>query len=376
MFRSLNDLAGRLDIAKSEIEEIAESAEFWVKHFDQPHPTKPDKKPRHVVSAFGRLRVLQERILRRVLSCLPLSPFNHGGVKGRSIRSNVSAHRKSRFILTVDIKNCFPNIRRERVFEVFRRDLKCSPPVAAVLTRLCTLNHSLPQGLVTSPAICNAVLWPIDRRLNAIFTARGCIYTRFVDDLTVSGSYELDEEVELITSVLAEFGREISREPGKTRTFAAEEGGTITGLRINRGAVDVAAEFLDQLEADLQNAIALATGEITTRPFLLRSQVLGRLHFVRWIRNSRFPALRLRADQIDWETAQRNAEAQGLIRPKPELIRRRDLESPLESMINPPPSVVRALSAQIQPPHERRTIEDDLWHTNSELHPGPEYAPF
>jgi retron-type reverse transcriptase len=320
------------------------------------------------------LRLLQERIQRRVLSRLPPSPFNHGGVKGRSIRSNVSAHRKSRFALTLDIEKCFPNIRRERVFDVFREDLDCSQPVAAVLTRLCTLDHRLAQGLVTSPALCNAVLWPLDRRLNGIFSKRGCVYTRFVDDLTISGPYELEDQIPLITTVLNEFGREVA---DKTRPFAVESGETITGLRINRSAVDVGIEFLERLEADVENASVLANGGASTRPFVLHSQILGRIHFVRWIRSSRFPVLKRRVNGIDWEAAQRNAEAQGLIREKPELVRRRDRETPLELMVDPPAALVRSLIAQNTPaPPKRRSAEDELWYANSELHPGPEVAPF
>jgi hypothetical protein len=61
--------------------------------------------------------------------------------------------------------------------------------VARLLTRLTTFDAQVPQGAPTSTAIANMLLaLPVDRPVSARAAGLSNRYTRFVDDLTLSGS--------------------------------------------------------------------------------------------------------------------------------------------------------------------------------------------
>ncbi|MDR1931954.1 MAG: reverse transcriptase family protein, partial [Spirochaetales bacterium] len=90
----------------------------------------------------------------------------------------------------MDIKDFFPNIKRERVENLFH-SLDFYEPVpgkhAEILSIICTKDNALPQGAATSPAISNIIFGVIDKEIVEICGANNVIYTRYADDLTLSG---------------------------------------------------------------------------------------------------------------------------------------------------------------------------------------------
>jgi hypothetical protein len=88
----------------------------------------------------------------------------------------------------MDVKEFFPHVRHYMVYRMFRHELRFGRDVASLLTRLTTYRSYLPQGAPTSTPIANLLLAaPVDTPL-AIHAARwGLRYSRFVDDLAISG---------------------------------------------------------------------------------------------------------------------------------------------------------------------------------------------
>jgi RNA-directed DNA polymerase len=60
--------------------------------------------------------------------------------------------------------------------------------VSRLLSRLCTLNGALPLGAPTSSSIGNIVLFRADERIQAACNVAGVTFTRWVDDLYLSGN--------------------------------------------------------------------------------------------------------------------------------------------------------------------------------------------
>ncbi|MDR1932022.1 MAG: hypothetical protein LBQ57_04265, partial [Spirochaetales bacterium] len=58
---------------------------------------------------------------------------------------------------------------------------------AEILSIICTKDNALPQGAATSPAISNIIFSIIDKEILEICDASDVIYTRYADDLTLSG---------------------------------------------------------------------------------------------------------------------------------------------------------------------------------------------
>jgi len=151
------------------------------------------------------LKLLQRRVLRRLLNPLRPHPAATGFVRGRSIVDNARPHAERAVVINLDLADFFPGIDRTRVHEMFVAH-GWSDDSAAILTSICTHEGTLPQGGPTSPAISNLVCRKLDTRLAALAEAcgptampdgrgqgtfrrepgPGGAYTRYADDLTFS----------------------------------------------------------------------------------------------------------------------------------------------------------------------------------------------
>ena len=136
----------------------------------------------------AELMEIQRRIKKRILDRIPLSDDVHGGVRGRSPRSNAMSHLGEPCVVTIDVQKFFDEVRHRAVYRMFHHELGFGNDVAHLLTRLTTLRSALPQGAPTSTAVANLVLSrSVDEPLSKLTVAFGIRYTRFVDDLAFSG---------------------------------------------------------------------------------------------------------------------------------------------------------------------------------------------
>jgi hypothetical protein len=134
------------------------------------------------------LKLIQRRINSNILAKVPLARTVYGGVRGGSPRKNAGEHSNQRCVINMDVKEFFPNVRHYMVFRMFRNELGFGRDVASLLTRLTTYRSYLPQGAPTSTAVANLLLAaPVDVPLSAEAERSGLRYSRFVDDIAISG---------------------------------------------------------------------------------------------------------------------------------------------------------------------------------------------
>jgi RNA-directed DNA polymerase len=142
---------------------------------------------RAVVAPNNSLKMMQSTIARFLLQIYQPKPSVHGYCLGRSIVANAQSHKKSRFILNVDLETFFPSINFGRVRGMFLAEpFTFSPPLATVLAQLCCHNNELPLGAPTSPIIANIICARLDRQLQRLARSHDCRYTRYSDDMTLS----------------------------------------------------------------------------------------------------------------------------------------------------------------------------------------------
>ncbi len=216
-------------------------------------PRRPDR-PRIVVNVLGAMRAFQTRLYRRVL--LPsLTPSVHSHcVKGRNIKTNAEPHLRSRYVFKTDISDFYPSIHYRRVYRLFIETFECSPDVARLCTKICTYNHHLALGLICSPILADQVLGRVDRRVGGACESVGLIYTRYVDDITISGPFNLEQSgfAQLVARALAADG--FRTNPDKHCFGRLEDGIAITGLREVNGHLDVRREYIDELIRQIDDA--------------------------------------------------------------------------------------------------------------------------
>lgn len=140
---------------------------------------------RVIFAPNDRLKKLQRRILRRLLTRLQAHPAATGFEKDHSIVDNALPHAGRAVVLNIDIIAFFPSTSSDRVQHFFRR-LKWGRGSSRLLTSICTHEGALPQGAPTSPRLSNLVNFYLDVDLANLAEGFEARYTRYADDMTFS----------------------------------------------------------------------------------------------------------------------------------------------------------------------------------------------
>ena len=160
--------------------------------------SKPNGKFRHLLIPNVDLIDIQKKILLTIKelnlknSLVSKNAFGLGG-KDRSIQKNASFHKNHRYILCIDLKDFFPNVNSKKVKECFRT-MGCNNKEVKLLTKLTTLNSSLPQGIPTSPILACICLHGFDKRFYNYCVINNLLYTRYFDDITISSKEKIDKD--------------------------------------------------------------------------------------------------------------------------------------------------------------------------------------
>ena len=97
------------------------------------------------------LAFMQRQIAALLSDLYRPSSRAHGFVKGRSIRTNASAHLGKRLILNIDIEDFFPTITFARIRgRLMSAPYSLSNQVATAIARLCTLGREPINGIPSS----------------------------------------------------------------------------------------------------------------------------------------------------------------------------------------------------------------------------------
>lgn len=323
--QKVEHIARILGTSPSRLMAVADAADSYYENLVLLDPARPDKA-REVVNVKGDMRRLQSLLYKNLLkpNHKP-SIFSHGGIQARQIKSNAEAHQNSTFVFTTDVKNFYPSISHQRVYRLFNGVFRCSPDVARICTRLCTYRWCLSLGLITSPILADCLMKQVDTRLGAMSEKHGLIYTRFVDDITLSARFPVESGsfTKIVTEILNEHGFRVNplKHGGEHNQGRLSDKNYITKLRIKRGRIDVSTEFLAALESQIVNASNLANGCDWHGIYYTAGQVFGRIQYVGWINPGRLPGLLRKYNGVDWKKAELEAQSRGLVTSGKRLVR-------------------------------------------------------
>ncbi len=230
---------------------------------------------RLIESPKSVLKSLQSKLLRELLDKVPAHGSSHGFVKGKSILTNARPHVGQTILLKFDLENFYTTVSFARVVAIFR-SLGYSREVAIWLGLLTTsalpgnlrfqeqgpyaivpyFRRHLPQGAPTSPALANLSAFGMDIRLSGFAKSFGATYTRYADDLTISGPsdvhYALGTIIQLVYKIVRQ--ERFSFNHSKSRILRAHQRLTVTGVVVNERPNVVRADF-DKLKAILTNCL-------------------------------------------------------------------------------------------------------------------------
>lgn len=176
------------------------------------------------------LKYIQKWVLDNVLENMKVSEHTKGFVKKRSIVDNASQHVNNECVITLDIKDFFPSITYNRVFKIFKY-YGYTNELAYTFAKICTYKGTLPQGAPSSPYLSNIICLKLDKRLSRLSEKINVNYTRYADDITISGSSEIKNCLPLIIEIIKDEGFKINE--NKLRIQNSTERQIVTGLIVN-----------------------------------------------------------------------------------------------------------------------------------------------
>lgn len=188
----LTDLTTETGIAISDLLRIIATAPRRYKIYQIP---KKHAGSRTIAQPSRELKVLQRFLLDRYLSKYPVHPSAMAYVKGRNIYENAASHVDHNVLLKLDFKDFFPSIRATdwRKFVLRTNGTILKPEDVSITAQILFwgLRTPTPQclsiGAPTSPILSNILLFDLDAKLAALAERSDVAYTRYADDITVSG---------------------------------------------------------------------------------------------------------------------------------------------------------------------------------------------
>ena len=199
------------------------------------------------------LKWVQRSLLLVLTHLFPRHKCAHGFERGKSIITHAKQHVGKRYVYTIDIKDFFPSITRNRVFGMLQAyPVKATTPVARYLANLTCHNGCLPQGTPTSPILSNLLCRRLDSRLFKWARRNGYTYSRYADDLTFSTNRDRfpEHDIAFIDDVIRGEGFEVNEEKRRLQPYYKRQ--MVTGLVVNE-KLNLPREKLRGLRALLHN---------------------------------------------------------------------------------------------------------------------------
>ena len=174
-----------------------------LKDFTKIYLKKSNGTTRVIYSPNPELKKRLRNFLNNVIyKELHVSKFSHGFVLGRNIVTNALPHVGKKWILKVDIKDCFHRLRWDVFLKYYNQRIKDSVYQHKLVVsnsdeyKFCFLSIPnklpfTPQGSPCSPALVNFVLTYFDMRVvrslkKYVDDGINIDYTRYADDITIS----------------------------------------------------------------------------------------------------------------------------------------------------------------------------------------------
>lgn len=194
------------------------------------------------------LKRIQKWLLINIFEKMPISNYATGFCKNKSIIDNAIPHLNKECVINLDIKDFFPSITYEDVFRIvynmgYSYDLTC------YIAKFCTYKKRLPQGSPASPYISNIRCLKLDNRISKLAETFHASYTRYADDITISGANNIVKLINTVKEIIIDEGFIINEH--KTRIRFQHQRQEVTGIIVNGKTPKLPKEFKAEVRKEL-----------------------------------------------------------------------------------------------------------------------------
>jgi RNA-directed DNA polymerase len=272
------------------------------RHYTEFPVPKPNGEVRIIRPPRRPLRKLQRSLLGIIYKRVQLRTCLHGGIRRRSIVTHASPHVGRFLVATLDIRKFYPSTTPEHLAPVFAA-IGFLNEASEDLLGLVTLNNELPQGAPTSSLLANLAFASGDTRFIEICSKRRLSYTRYVDDIAISGEDDFRDLRADFVKIIESTGYSVADE--KIRFMPKHDRQVVTGLIVN-DRMRPTPVFLREIKDDIRlclehGAVFMAEAEgltVTT----LKKKLTGRVAHVRHIDAKLGKRLHGRLCGVNWRS--------------------------------------------------------------------------
>lgn len=194
------------------------------------------------------LKTIQKWMLENLISKIQVSPNSRGFIKNTSLYDNAIKHIGKDVVITLDIKDFYPSIKKANIYRIFR-GLGYTQEISKTFTDLTMTNSGLPQGAPTSPYLAHIVCKKLDKKITDLLNGlNACDFTRYADDITISGNVEIIKKIDGIIGILNSEGFEVNHY--KTRIQPSSRKQLVTGLVVNK-KVNIPRSYIRRIKQEI-----------------------------------------------------------------------------------------------------------------------------
>ncbi|CCV66689.1 Reverse transcriptase (RNA-dependent DNA polymerase) [Paracholeplasma brassicae] len=245
---------------------------------------------REVYLPSSDIKMLQHYISEKYFSKIQLSSNATAYIKSKSIIDNARPHIKNKHFLFTDISNFFDNIKRNLFSEILLKELPfLSPYDVEDILSICTYKNRFVQGAVTSPIISNIYLKSFDEFLQGVVkNIPNGVYTRYSDDITISSSEFLNENItKIIADELSKLGLFVNNTKTYFSSFVDEI--EITGLKISGNRISLSNKKKREIKNMIYHKFNKKSNSSETA-----EQIIGHMFYLRQIEPQYYNTLNLK----------------------------------------------------------------------------------
>lgn len=253
----------------------------------------------------------------------------HGYKKGKSIITNASIHKNSKYFFKTDIKEAFPSIKENDICKIIHRKInikykflseiywtihnmyeedklkeydfsKCiktyriqyylSNLFVANASKLLCFRGVLATGSPVSPYILNEYLYNFDTLVSSYCKSRDLLYSRYADDIIISSKKKIPVKTpHYIQNLLDDFGMKLNTSKTKKQTYKQKN--VITGVVVtynqdtHKGNLGIGYKKFNHLKKQLYK---LQKDELSLKE---KQQALGMLSYLKSVNQERYTYL-------------------------------------------------------------------------------------
>lgn len=230
---------------------------------------------RTIKAPISKLKTVQRKILDDIVSKVEPLECVYGLRKNKGVRDNAKFHSKNwnRAVLCLDLIDFFDRVHYKNIKNVYTA-IGFNEENSNILTKLSTLDKSLPQGSPLSSHLSSLSVLGMDKELLTYLQPRGLIYSRYVDDLTISGKNINQKNIDQIKEIINK--HQMMSNDRKEKLYKSDEEKNITGVRLIQNNITVTDHYEKNL-IDMSNDSS----------FLKDRTFLGKMSFYKYLNKKR-----------------------------------------------------------------------------------------